>query len=461
MGEGGVMAGREPVCVAVAYSGGRDSTALLHATAVAARDWPGATVVALHVHHGLSAQADGWLRHAEAVCESWGAEGLPVHLLSRHASLTLSPGDSVEAVARAARHVALQDMALEAGADLLLLAHHRQDQAETLLLQALRGGGVAGLAGIPRDVIREGVRWVRPWLDHPRSAIEAYVAAHALIHIEDDSNADPRYARNLLRLSVWPALVSAFPEAEVNLAASARRLSDALAVMGAWREQALPPLLTPGVDVESDGVAAQASAALDARLWSAQPAALRRETLRHWYRQVSGQVMPASWVERLAEEVPRKAAAQGVAQWSALNLSLYRGVLSWGCPASCMPDAGPCADVRVSVCGAGDWPVATWGGRLRVREVASGGVPRALLGDVVLRRRVGGEQFQMGAGRPPRSLKKQFQALGVPSWQRSGPLVFAGEQLLYVPGLGIDARAQAFDGTPQWSMEWRPDAISD
>jgi tRNA(Ile)-lysidine synthase len=455
-----MMAGPQPVCIAVAYSGGRDSTALLHATAVAARDWPGVTVVALHVHHGLSSRADDWQRHAEAICQAWVEEGLPLRLLCRRVSLGLSAGDSVEAVARAARHAALQDMAREAGTDLLLLAHHRQDQAETLMLQALRGGGLAGLAGMPRDVMREGVRWVRPWLDHPRSAIEAYVAAHGLAYIDDDSNADTRYARNLLRLSVWPALVSAFPDAEVNLAASARRLADALPVVDAWRAQTLPPLLTLPVAASPDDAARPAASALDAWRWAAQPAALRRETLRHWYRQVSGQGMPATWVERLAEEVPRMVATQGAAQWSALHLSLYRGVLSWAPGAACEPDAGGRGDVRLSVRGAGDWPVATWGGCLRVREVVAGGVPLSLLEDVALRQRAGGEQFQMGVGRPPRSLKKQFQALGVPAWRRGGPLVFAGEQLLYVPGLGIDARVQAPEGTPQWAIEWLPDAIS-
>ncbi|MDX9842692.1 MAG: tRNA lysidine(34) synthetase TilS [Aquabacterium sp.] len=455
-----MMAGLEPVCVAVAYSGGRDSTALLHATAVAARDWPGVTVVALHVHHGLSAQADDWLQHAEAVCQAWVEEGLPLRLLCRRVGLRLSAGDSVEAVARAARHAALQEMAQEAGADLLLLAHHRQDQAETLLLQALRGGGLAGLAGIPRDVIREGVRWVRPWLDHARSAIEAYVAAYGLTYIDDDSNADPRYARNLLRLSVWPALVSAFPDAEVNLAASARRLADALPVVDAWRLQALPPLLAQPVDAGADDVATPMTSALDARRWAVQSGALRRETLRHWYRQVSGQVMPATWVERLAEEAPRMLSGQGAAQWSALKLSLYRGVLSWGGDVAPEVEAGQREEVQLSLRAAGGWPVAAWGGCLVVREVSSGGVPRSLLADVVLRQRVGGEQFQMGAGRPPRSLKKQFQALGVPAWQRGGPLVFAGEQLIYVPGLGIDARVQAPEGTPQWSIEWLPDAIS-
>ena len=158
--------------------------------------------------------------------------------------------------------------------------------------------------------------------------------------------------------------------------------------------------------------------------------------------------------------MPRKVAGQGVAQWGALGLSLYRGVLNWARPAAVKIDAGAATDAGLSVCGAGDWPVTTWGGCLRVREVASGGVPPSLLTEVVLRQRVGGEQFQMGAGRPPRSLKKQFQALGVPAWQRGGPLVFAGAQLLYVPGLGIDARALAAQGTPQWSMEWLPDGNS-
>lgn len=456
-----MSAGSPPVCIAVAYSGGRDSTALLHATAVAARDCRAAQVVALHVHHGLSAHADEWLRHAQVVCAAWAAQGLPVRLLSRRVQLNLSTGDSVEAVARAARHAALQGMATEAQADLLLLAHHRQDQAETLLLQAFRGGGVAGLAGMPRDVVRDGVRWVRPWLDHPRSAIEAYVALHALPYVEDDSNADVRYARNRLRLSVWPALLEAFPDAEVNLAASARRLADVLPVIAAWRAQALPPLLAHGVATEPSGESAPAPQALDACLWAGQPAALRREMLRHWYRQVSGRVMPASWVERLADEVPRMVAAQDVARWSALGLSLYRGVLSWGRMSG--REDGPCAraPVRVSLHAAGDWPIATWGGCLRVREVTSGGVLASVLSEVVLRQRAGGEQFQLGAGRPPRALKKQFQALGVSPWARVGPLVFAGEQLIYVPGLGIDARAQAPEGVPQWSLAWLPDPITE
>lgn len=455
----------EAVCIAVAYSGGRDSTALLHATAVAARDWPGVKVVALHVHHGLSPYADDWLRHAQSVCEGWAELGLPVRLRFQRLELDVRSGDSVESVARAARHAALQDMAHAERAEMLLLAHHRQDQAETLLLQALRGGGVAGLAGMPRDVLRRGIRWVRPWLDQPRAAIEAYVATHGLSYIEDDSNADPRYARNRLRLAVWPALLEAFPDAEANLAASARRVADALPVMAAWREQALPALRatepSPSDAGRQEGEA-HAAHGLDVRRWAAWSAALRRDALQAWYREQAGHSMSASWVERLSEELPRLLAGQGVARWAEVSLSLYRGVLRHGDPASCLASSAsePTQDVSLTVRGPGAWRVADWGGTLDVHEVSSGGVELSLLTDLVLRPRRGGEQFQMGPERPPRSLKKQFQALGVSPWLRSGPLVYAGEQLLYVPGLGIDARCQAEPGVRQFAMAWHPDPIS-
>ena len=136
-------------CVAVAYSGGLDSTALLHATCLAARELPEVCVVALHIHHGLNPRADEWLSHAERTCGDWASQGLPVRLLSRRVSVRQGPGLSVEAEARRQRHAALQELAQASGADLLLLAHHRRDQAETLLLQALRGGGMAASPARP------------------------------------------------------------------------------------------------------------------------------------------------------------------------------------------------------------------------------------------------------------------------------------------------------------------------
>jgi tRNA(Ile)-lysidine synthase len=116
-------------------------------------------------------------------------------------------GESVEAWARRSRYRALREMALARGVDLVLLAHHRRDQAETFLLQALRGGGVAALSAMPKVARRDGVTWARRGSATPREAIEAYARRHRLRWIDDDSNDDDRFARNRLRRHVWPALV--------------------------------------------------------------------------------------------------------------------------------------------------------------------------------------------------------------------------------------------------------------
>ncbi len=443
-------------CVAVAYSGGRDSTALLHATVRAAHERGDTDVLALHVHHGLSAHADAWLAHAKQLCEQWVSQGWPVRLHHRHVTVRLDAGDSLEAQARKARYAALADMALSEGADMVLLAHHRRDQAETLLLQALRGGGVSGLAGMPADVERHGMRWVRPWLTHSREAIEAYVAQHALPFIDDDSNGDTRFARNRLRLDVWPALVRAFPQAESALAASAGHVADALPALWQAGQQRLLDL----------GWRADRPEQLPAFDWAALPEGERRELLRHWYRHVSGKSLPASWLLRLSREVPSMLSHAGMAHWAPVRLGLYRGVLSW-LPEAVgeMPGSEPpspaliaalaCA-VNIAVPGIYALP-RTWRGCLRVSEVVRGGLPPALLAHAQVRPRVGGERFQMGEGRPARSLKKQFQQEGVPAWARQAPLVYAGGQLLWVPGLGVDARVVAAPGEPQWALYWVPD----
>ncbi|MBU6259522.1 MAG: tRNA lysidine(34) synthetase TilS, partial [Burkholderiales bacterium] len=222
--------------VAVAASGGRDSTALLHCTARAARAL-GAEVVALHVHHGLQAEADDWLELVRRQARRWSAEFACQRLLGKPAR-----GASVEAWARTERYRALAELAHASGCGLVLLAHHRRDQAETWLLQALRGAGAAGLAAMPARAERAGLTWVRPWLDQPREAIEAYVRRHRLRHAEDPSNGDPRYARNRLRLQVWPALTAAFPEAEAALAAAAAQAQDAAALAAQLAAQDLARL---------------------------------------------------------------------------------------------------------------------------------------------------------------------------------------------------------------------------
>ncbi|MDP9043736.1 MAG: tRNA lysidine(34) synthetase TilS, partial [Pseudomonadota bacterium] len=229
MGSATADAGRDR-CIAVAFSGGRDSTALLHATLAAAAG-QGVRVLALHVHHGLSPQADAWLAHARAQCRRWARQGRPVEFIAHRLSDRPAAGASVEAWARTQRYDALREMALAHGATLVLLAHHQRDQAETFVLQALRGAGVRGLAAMPRSIRRDGLWWVRPWLDTPRAAIDAYVRRHRLGHVEDESNTNPRYARNRLRLQVWPALTHAFPDADAALARAATWSQQACAIL--------------------------------------------------------------------------------------------------------------------------------------------------------------------------------------------------------------------------------------
>lgn len=424
--------------VAVAWSGGRDSTALLHATLVAAAQ-QGGEVVALHVHHGLSPHADDWLAHCEAQCRRWRRRGLPVRLRVERLSERPARGDSVEAWAREQRYRVLRRLALEEGVALVLLAHHRRDQAETLLLQALRGAGVAGLAGMPRQVERDGITWQRPWLDHGRAEIDAYVRRHRLKHIDDDSNAAPRYARNRLRLQVWPALEAAFPQAEATLADSATWAQQAAACLDDLARHDLLAIERPGDALDIAALAALASHR-------------RTNVLRHWLRRRLGTAAPASLLERLERELG--AGKSTARRWStpAGELRCHRGRLVHVGSAAIV-DAHAEAQLRIER--AGQYALPGWSGTLVVRRVKKGGVPFAWLAHLDLRPRGGAEQFQAGIGRPPRSLKKQFQAAGVPAWQRGGPLVYSGGQLVFVPGLGLDARVIALPGQAQASLEWR------
>jgi tRNA(Ile)-lysidine synthase len=431
--------------VAVAYSGGRDSTALLHAT-LAASARAGIAVVALHVHHGLQPAADQWLAHCRATCRRWAARpGVQLRFASTRLEGAPAGGDSVEAWARRERYRALRTLALAEGADLVLLAHHRRDQAETFLLQALRGAGVAGLAAMPSRVRREGITWARPWLALPSSAIDTYVRRHRLRWVEDTSNADRRFARNRLRLDVWPALDSAFPESEA-----------CLAVASAWAQEARECL---DALARLDLATLRTDAGLSLAAWSRLEPARRSNALRAWLAE-QGIPVTAALVRRLAEEAGRP----GVARWplGEGELRRHRGRLRYqpsrgtatgrGAPA-----AGPGipGETVVRMAGAGRYAVPGWPGHFEVREVPSGGVAASRLEDAIVAARSGAERMQLGPGRPARSLKKQYQALGLAPWDREGPVLRDRDgALIFVAGLGVDARALAAPGERQFSVQW-------
>ena len=422
--------------VAVAASGGCDSTALLHCTARQASAL-GIEVVALHVHHGLMAQADDWLARVRAQSRRWGA-GFECRRLQGG---PLS-GESIEAWARRERYAALAQMAAEAGCGLVLLAHHRRDQAETWLLQALRGGGVMGLSAMPRSAARQGLVWARPWLNLPRSGIEAYVRRHRLSWVDDSSNADARFARSRLRSAVWPALVAAFPDAELSLAHAAGHAQEAAAVLAEVVAQEMPAL-------QRDG-------ALVVAAWRELSPHRRRLCLRAWLACELDAPVPETLVRRLSLELP----AAHASRWPAgtHELRLYRGLLRVF-PTPSAANSNPKDSIALNLSQSGCHQLPEWGGHFLVQAAKRDGVPAAVLRELHARPRSGGEQFQRFCHGAVRSLKKQFQALAVPQLQRGGPLLYGcGGQLVFVPGLGADARFHAAPGEPQVQLSWVPDA---
>jgi tRNA(Ile)-lysidine synthase len=213
----------------------------------------------------------------------------------------------------------------------VLLAHHRLDQAETFLIQALRGGGAAGLAAMPGQVERDGLTWARPWLDRPRTAIDAYLRRHRLRFVDDASNEDQRFARGRLRATLWPVLVSAFPDAETTLARAAAR---------AAQESAL---LAQAAHVDLAEVQADDDGALSVPHWLALSLARRVNVLRAWLARTLPEPVPETLVRRLADELPACAHGRWPAGsgWLRLRRRLLRFEPGHASPARQSGEASP------------------------------------------------------------------------------------------------------------------------
>ena len=206
----------------VAYSGGADSTALLLA---AAARWPG-QIQALHIHHGLQAAADDFVRVCESVCKT---AGVPLHVVqidARH-----EPGESPEERARRARYAALASVATAQRMKGVLLGQHADDQVETMLLALSRGAGLPGLSAMPEKFERGGVMFYRPLLKIPVADLRHWLVLKQVPFVDDPTNADERYTRNRIRARLLPALAQAFPKFRTTFARSARHAAQAQAVL--------------------------------------------------------------------------------------------------------------------------------------------------------------------------------------------------------------------------------------
>lgn len=425
----------------LALSGGVDSIALLDILAVLAPRHPFA-LDCVHVDHGISPNAPAWARFARAAAKRYR-----VGCAVKKADLAPHRALGLEGAARAARYALFATLP----ADFVVLAQHEDDQAETVLLQLVRGAGAAGLAGMPAVRAQHAgkgstsPRLFRPLLGAARAGIEAYTRAQGLEWVEDESNADTRRARNLVRHRVLPLLREINPQAGANLARSAALLAEANEVLQAVAAE----------DVEA--------AASDGQLVVAALAALPRPRAKNalrWALARAGIPAPDSvrLDEALRQVVEARADASVRVGLGRAEIRRFRGRV-WVVPGAERLPAG----FRARWPGGPTWRIPELGGVLRLKQATGRGLAASVVrpGRLELRLRRGGERFRPDLRRPQRELKALLQEAGVPPWERERlPLLYCGGRLAWVPGIGFAAALHAQPGeagiVPSWE---RPDAI--
>jgi tRNA(Ile)-lysidine synthase len=416
--------------IVLGLSGGRDSVVLLDALAAVA---DGRTLVAAHVHHGLSAHADEWATFCAGLCTQRG-----IAYRERRITIQREPRQSLEGEARRMRYAALADIAGAEQVGFVALAHHRDDQAETLLLQLLRGAGPHGLAAMPPvRVGASGIAWLRPLLGVTRADIDAYAARRALAWVEDDSNARDAHLRNALRHRVIPALAALAPAYGTTLhraaahQAEAARLADDLAALDA-------------------SAAAGDGATLDRATLAALPPHRARNLLRWFLRRCE---LPAPSTARLDAMLVQLRTARADAQvrlaHAGVEVGVHRGrVVVHATPASAFDLAWQ-----------GEDELLLPHGVLTFQRVDGAGVDAARLQAeaVRVRSRAGGERIQVRPEGPRRALKALLREAAIAPWERDAwPLVYCGTVLAAVPGILVAGPFRAAPDRPGVDIAWRP-----
>lgn len=420
----------------VALSGGVDSSVLLHALAELSRE--GRVSVpcdAAHIHHGLSPNADRWSQHCRTQCE---VLGLPYF----ETRVEVDPADE-RGLEAAARHARYEALAATMTADTcLLMAHHADDQAETLMLQLLRGSGPQGLSAMPRERPFGKGRLFRPLLDVQRVEILEWARSRGIVWVEDESNRELDRDRNFLRLEILPHLRERWPSLAQSLSRSARLCAEASALA---REQA-----------ESDRMPTRTAARNRLRWTGATVLSLarRKNLLRYWIDE-NGLPLPNSdRLEQMAHELWEAGEdRQPMVHWPGVEVRRYREDLYIGAPLS--PWSPPTAvswDGRSIL----DLGVA---GRLEVTQPRQKGAAALCLpeGRIEIRFRSEGETCQLAGRQGTRSLKKVFQELGVEPWLRDRiPLIYVRGRLAAIADRAVCEGFQCAPGEAGVVLAWHP-----
>jgi tRNA(Ile)-lysidine synthase len=419
--------------LALGLSGGMDSVALLSALSGLAAGMR-FSLRAVHVNHGISPNAASWAEFCAELCAR-----LSVPLQVEAVDIGPYRDLGLEAAARKARYEVFSRI----DADFVVLAQHRDDQAETLLLRLLRGAGLRGLAAMSpsRALAGSRARLLRPLLDVPRAEIEAYARAQGLTWIEDESNADTVRQRNFLRHEALPVLEGQFPAARAAMARAAAHLGEARELLDAMAQS--------DIEAYSEGDAVDVPALL------ALGEARAKNALRYWCDSRGVEPLSSARLGELLRQLKESRAdartSLETGDWEFLR---YRDRLHLRPSA---PDVR--ADLNEVWNGENAMPLLALGGVLRFKPEEGRGLSAERLRSqrVTVRLRRGGERLRPDRRRPTRTLKNLFQERGVPPWRRDSlPLLYCGENLVSVPGIGDACEYQAEAGEAGLIVTWEP-----
>jgi tRNA(Ile)-lysidine synthase len=419
----------------IAYSGGLDSRVLLQLCAELKQQNAAFEFASVHVHHGLQTAADTWALRCR---ESSEALGIPFRLI--HTDAKAKPGESPEEAARDARYRALRSILSEGEA--ILTAQHRNDQAETVLLQLIRGAGIAGLAAMPEFAPLVPGFLLRPLLAYSRDELQNYAEEHGLTWIEDPSNLDLSYDRNFLRHRVMPLLEQRWPAVTRTLARSARHCAEAQETLNSLARDLLESVLNPERNT------------LNLNRLRHCSATDRRLVLREWLRTNGLRMVSSHALARIQQEMLEAAPDKNpVVRWSEGEIRRFRGEL-YLLPPPCPIDTKiilPWDGVSVL-----DLPDAN--GKLRAVLENGPGIAytRWQSGKITVCYRQGGEACRLPGRHGSHDLKKLFQEKGIPPWIRERtPLICINDDLAAVAGLWVCELFAAKTGEPAVRIDWQ------
>lgn len=421
--------------VYIAYSGGADSHVLLHlcASASTLRN----KIIAVYINHGLQQAAGEWDRHCAEQCQLLSVQYREIAVNAKAAH-----GESPEAAARSARYMALQ--ALLEQNDVLLVAQHREDQLETVLLQLFRGAGIQGLSAMPACMAFGKGLLLRPLLNTAKYDIQAYAVQHKLRWVEDPSNLSDDFDRNFLRNQVLPLLKQRWPALDKTVARTAKHCANTSDLLIKWQEPILESILNP-IDHS-----------LSLAKWL-----VYEDKQRHW--------LLRSWLHTFGLKPPSEAVLQSIIQQlifareDALPEVFLQGyyIKKYRQHLYCLASDYFRPETHGRLWSHEDTVIQMLNGFCLQREGANRGLDKQLwqMHTVIIRPRCGGEKLKLPGRVGQHSLKKLYQEVGVPPWERElRPLIYYDDRLAAVAGLWIAEWAWQSDGDC-YSLLWQPNKV--